>query len=202
MTITYVATKTGKRKHPTRPDGTVPCEINATIPAEGERADLPVCGTCTAILADEAAAFIAAEMEPAEEVSEEVSEEAAEEVSEEAAEEVSEEAAVPAAACDAMLRLRVGQRMLNFIAGRLDGERDAGLLTDIGAAEVRKAGAGANAYVTTTVEGARALLGAVEDLYADMQAKRVRTTQTGFRARVLAALATDIKTTIATAETA
>ncbi|GAA4102299.1 hypothetical protein [Actinomadura miaoliensis] len=177
MTITYVATKTGKRKHPTRPDGTVPCEANATIPAEGERADLPVCGTCTAILAEEATDQTAPEPE---------------------AKEAADEAQAVVEG-DATLRLRVGLRMLNFLAGRLDGERDAGLLADIGAAEVRKAGAGANAYVTTTLEGARALLGAVGDLYADMQAKKVRTTQTGFRARVLTALAADIKTAIESA---
>ncbi|WP_344958137.1 hypothetical protein [Actinomadura miaoliensis] len=94
------------------------------------------------------------------------------------------------------LRLRVGQRMLNFLAGRLDPQAHADLLADIDQAEIRKAGAGANAYVTTTLTGAQTLLRAVEDLYADMQAKKVRTTQTGFRAHVVTALAAEINTII------
>ncbi|GAA4102442.1 hypothetical protein GCM10022214_80440 [Actinomadura miaoliensis] len=137
--------------------------------AFSSRADLPVCGTCTAILNDEAAAFIAAEMQTSDQTPEEE---------------------------QTTLRLRVGQRMLNFLAGRLDPQAHADLLADIDQAEIRKAGAGANAYVTTTLTGAQTLLRAVEDLYADMQAKKVRTTQTGFRAHVVTALAAEINTII------
>ncbi|WP_433242416.1 hypothetical protein [Actinomadura nitritigenes] len=149
----YVVTKSGQRKHPLRPDGTVPCEAAATLPATGKKADFKVCAKCEAVLADEATAQAAEERN---------------------------------------VELRIGKRLLDFVAGRLDPEANAELLGDIAAATVKRAGNGFNAYLKTTPTSAAQLARAILALHADMVAKKVRTTQTGFRAPWLTGLAASV----------
>ncbi|WP_149264319.1 hypothetical protein [Actinomadura sp. K4S16] len=113
-------------------------------------------------------------------------------LAEEAAEQATE-AATAQAAEEHNVKLRIGNRALTFIARRLDPEANAGLLADIEAATVKRAGNGFNAHLTTTYTGAAQLVMAICALHEDMKAKKVRTTQTGFRAPWLPVLARSIE---------